>query len=271
MAKIKKQWISAVAPDKTKFAAEVEVLIDSEGVFSIGVPEELWKTAPGMLEVLIDARHSDTIKWASKVSTSYWRDKLRVYSKEMDAGLRFLSACAKDYISGVETTERVIAYTSDIKASFWYDNGRFAQNGCGQPGGQWWKPTLRQCQNLGQNNSTVPAYTVGLGAQVYDKITTTRTSGKTERYILVSNPDNHHGIETDPAYRLNRFSLVLVDPRSSYTQFMPYTPEAATFFYETMMTICKMAMAVDNFLGDKDKLLKAIECHSTGGGFLLQH
>lgn len=40
---------------------------------------------------------------------------------------------------------------------------------------------------------------------------------------------------------------------------MPYTDEAAQFFYESMMAMCELGRRFKNFFGDEANVLAAIE------------
>ena len=69
MAKIKNHEFCAKAADGKQYAAKVEVLVDSEGIFSIGVPEDLVETARRVVNCPISSAPEHAyFKWSGKVS-----------------------------------------------------------------------------------------------------------------------------------------------------------------------------------------------------------
>ena len=264
MAKVASQWVKGAAADGQSFSEKVDVLVTGEGEFSIKIPEALLVNCYRMLERLINASGSSRETWESRVSIKLWRDIPRVYCARMQDGIDFLCACAADMMSGVETIERIIVYNARLDASAYLEAGNVYPNGCGHPGGRWWEPAFKRPVLM--CGERLPVFAIGVGATVYDRITTTRSSGSaTVRYVAVTNPDNNHGIETDPLYVLNAFRHVKVEPTGAGVAWMPYTPEAALFFRDAMLAICRMAVSLDAFLGESTKLQAAIAARASGG------
>jgi hypothetical protein len=173
----------------------------------------------------------------------------------MSDGIDFLEAVAAEVISGKETTERVIAYTTRLDVCFWNENGAICADGSGARTGGWWQPKFKDNQFHSGNLPQI--FSVGVGAVVFDRITTSRNSGdKTVRYERVRQED-HHAEPKDGAERLNELHSSL-DPEDCNCRFMPYTEAAADFFREAMVAMCRMAMSLDAFLSDDKKLADAI-------------
>ncbi len=75
---------------------------------------------------------------------------------------------------------------------------------------------------------------------------------------------NSHFADPDPMVMLDAFAHVSPTIGRDGTlpsgfKEMPYTDEAAIFFYQTMLNIVKLAKAVGDFFGSEQLLLQAIK------------
>jgi hypothetical protein len=263
MPNLPDQLIHVKAADGTIFEYKAPCNVAADGEFSIVIDERLDEIARNMLRENRAGEDESFRSWKNDVHLGHSYGKHRVYAKALSNAMAFLRACAKDFIEGEQSTERVILYNAELQVSFWRAGAGIYPNGAG-PGisnGQWWTPKTK-AGHIASRNDAKPTFSIGIGAAVFDKVTTTRSTGKTIRFELVRDPENRHDQQTDAALKLNSFSGLDLDPESTTNMEMPYTPQAAEFFYSILIALCKMGESLDAFLADKDRLQKAIE--STG-------
>lgn len=225
----------------------MKCFVTSEGEFTISIPEELSELVYRVkmpLGVGINKARSDA--------------PARVYCDKLDEGLYFLKQCAIELLNVEEKTERVIVYKAEFNLSFWkMPDGRIRGNGSGANAGKW--HTLH-FENKGTHaHNRTDMFSVGLCAAVFDKVTTIRKSGNVIRYI-----DPKDLKDGSPAANLNSFTTLDVETKGvgkewCKTQEMPYSDQAATFFYEVMLGMCALAERIDNVIAEKPKLLEAIQ------------
>jgi len=172
----------------------------------------------------------------------------KVAGKALGYIATFIRDCAKDYLACEKVTERVIVYGHDIKVAVWINKDKtLAVNGCGaKDGGIWFKGSDIH------SSRTVPFYTVGLAAAVYDKTTYKRKTGNTVTWQWCDDEDDK-AID-----QLNSWTGLTIHPDHDDYKQMPYTPEAATFFFNMMMSLCRLAVQMDEFFGSPEKLAIAI-------------
>lgn len=174
----------------------------------------------------------------------------------------FLTRAAQAWHSGTTETTRVIRFIFDARASFWLSEaGSIHSNGAGHEGhgGKWWVPKTTGAVEL-HATSRSPVFTLGLAARVFDKVVTTRTSGTTTRFHRAK------GEYGDAISLLNGW--VGLDEDAWPTQMVreiPYTPEAALFFHNTLVSLCRVIERFDSFFADTGNVLAAAET----GQFLL--
>lgn len=228
-----------------KFKAEVS--ITNDGTFSVTIPDELVETARANAR-----RPGYPVEVTKPPRALQWR----VSGKQLDDAKNFIAATMKDHLACDMKTERIIAYSYKLGVAFCYadddsihPNGTMAQKVSGAHGtgvGYQWEGELHA-------TNTASQYLVGLAARAFDKVTYTRPSGKTIKYERV--PVNHLSDEL-PLTRLNTFVGLSMKPE--YCEQMPYSDEAAVFFYDAMLAMCKLAHQVKSFIGDKEQLALAI-------------
>lgn len=177
----------------------------------------------------------------------------------LDSLVRFLRAAALSWHNGVVTTTRVIRYVFNHTVSFWEDpagglhaNG-YSQGCVGNPArsGGWWKPKSKGTKSLHATNHA-PTFSLGLGAKVFDKIVTTRSTGETVRYVKVIRDE-------DPAVTALNSWIGIDDSdwKEGMVQEVPYTPEAALFFAETLRGLCHVVKRFDAFFSSTTNVLAA--------------
>lgn len=260
MAKLNEQWISAKAADDTRLDLKLPCFVDSGGKFSL-VLDQYEAVIESAAQLAKDGKN-----WPG-IEVQFHKGRWCALGKELDKLTKFVHAAALDSISGTELHERVIVYNISTVVSFWANqDGSIHPNG-GSPEageGDWWKPGLGAFQLSSLH--TTDLFSIGLCAGVFDKITTTRATGKTLRYEFVKAEHQNEEQESTPSGRLNSFRGLEFNPEDAAMKEMPYSDEAALFFYDTMMTICKLARNLDAFFADDNRLKKAI---ATRTNFLL--
>lgn len=231
------------------FRSEVTVS-DSTGEFSLTIPDEIEEVARRI------ARSHPMYQ----VEVERPRTHLRITGATLQACKNFIEHVAKDYLHCEVSEELVIVYDVNNKVTYIKDQeGRFYENGYAcrdlyEKGLAKWHGTLDGSNNHSQH------YQVGMIARVFKKVTYTRASGKT---VVYARPETDTFQARTWLDKLNGFvgiSLQSNDTtRLERMQQMPYTEEAAQFFYNTMLAMCQLADRIDNFFGNKDALMLAIE------------
>jgi hypothetical protein len=257
MPELNPLWIAVEHEDgQTKFEYQAGVYVTKDGQFHVDLDERLAEIA----EKMDGERHTAGVCLALGRGSK----KHKVHGKVLGYIATFIRDCAKDYLACEKITERVIVYGHDLKVAVWVDgDGKLYPNGCHDEGGQrkggWFKGS-DLC-----SSRTAPYYTVGLCAAVYDKTTYKRKSGSTVSYDRVRDTpdvDDEEGKRfkqpDEIIIKLNSFCGLQTNPeRTDYKQ-MPYTVEAANFFYKMLLSMCRLAVEMDNFFGSPEKLTNAI-------------
>lgn len=250
MPSLPAQWIAHKAADGTKFEYKASCFVTADGEFTIEIHPDL----------LLSAKRLS--KNGVGVSRARVDASERVYCNNLQDGIRFLHDCAKDFMTVKQTTERVIVYEAEFNLAFWkMPDGSIQGNGSGTNAGQWHR---LHYENMGKDsNNKTNMFRVGLCAAVYDKVTTIRKSGNIVRYL-----DPNDLKDGSPAANLNSFTTLDVETKNignSYckTREMPYTDQAATFFYEVMLGMCALAERIDNVIANEAILKNAIASRSS--------
>lgn len=226
------------AQDGTVFSYSAKTLVDSDGMFSVVIEDQLVPSANKLYD-----------RGMIKVS----HGKTRVVAPKLSEAIAFIRACAADYLDCKKITSRVIVYSTELSVSFWkngkdiYPNGSH-DHGCGKDKGSWWTP-----KDGRDTHASKKHFSVGFGAAVYDKTVFKRKSGDVVTWEYVRD-------EEGPVCLLNSFVRLDMNPENGGNfKEMPYTDEAATYFHGVLITLCRMAESIDNFLEDEKKLQQAIE------------
>jgi hypothetical protein len=116
--------------------------------------------------------------------------------------------------------------------------------------------------SMGMNKPSV--YSIGIGAKVFDKIIYRSPAGGKDRYEYHLVQDDNVK-ESTYLHKLNSMigtSSTVEDhifTKHLDAEEMPYTEEAAQFFYDAIIAITAIAMKLDVFFKDKENLQKAID------------
>jgi hypothetical protein len=234
------------------FSAEVSVL-DSSGEFSVTIPDEL-ETAAKQIS------NSHGSVYGVKIDRP--RSYLKVCGPTLEGCKAFIAHAAEDHLHCEITSEIVIVYGVSNKVAYVKDSdGGFYNNGYEagdryRPGDGAWLGTLNGC------GSSSNFYQVGLAARAIKKTTYARSSGVKTVYERVESSEIPSGSWLE---RLNGFvGLHIPFNKVGSLQQLPYSEDAAMFFYGVLMSMCQLADRIDGFIGDSKTVRAAIENQSAG-------
>lgn len=252
MSYLNSEWIKAEAEDGELYTKKVEFSVIKGGIFSVEIPDELTPIVKKILEKRLDSSIYIGNKRNPRYSSEMPKDRL--YGENMKAMIAVLESAAKDFVTVAKTIDRVIAYRFTAEVAFWIEDGNLFPSGrFAKTKGAWWIPKTKSVTSPTANDR-MKSYNVGIVAQVFDRNTFVRKSGTSVTYDRVD-PDLKEGI-------LNGFPGVRIDPERERCEFVDYSDEAAKFFLNYILAICKIARAMDDFFADKKALAKAIEAGS---------
>lgn len=250
MPKIADQYINVrLEDDGDAYRYKAAAKVSTDGVFSIELKEELTDSADAILK-------RDSQKYVG-VGVSYGA-KRYVTCKALKEGLALIHAATQDFMRAEVASELVICYQIDNGISYYksgdgeiFPNGGFVRNYAKDEGK--WCGDLHATQRSG-------TYSIGLGARVYEKRTLTRVSGVTTDYEVTYGGGSHFDQDTW-LQKLNQFPALTIDPGSCPE--MPYTEDAARFFYQTILGICQISDRMREFFDDPVLLGKRIEARTS--------
>lgn len=230
------------------FRSEVSVA-DSSGHFSLTIPDELEVCAREVLRK----------RGSCPVFIDRPRSNLRVTGPSLQECRSFIEQVSESYIRCEVTEELVIAYGAQSKVAYvkdeygnLYENGRACHELYDSRRASW--------QGTLNGTNFDKYYQVGLVARVFKKVTYSRSTGKTVEYHTADGRafDGMPWLE-----KLNGFCGIGLIGRDkklmASLQEMPYTEEAAQFFYNSLMAMCALADRIETFFSDKPMLTAAIE------------
>lgn len=231
------------------YSEAFDVRIDAEGEFYTHPSEE----------ILASIRTLELPKCAvtKPRSNSPWRVSCATLKGLEDA----LGAAIDESLTVDESTERVIVYAKQTDLSVWQDrDGSLHANGyigrdSHKQGGEW-----RDAGSVVNAAHSSTCFSIGLVARVFDKITYSRPNS--QRVVLVA-PDwgDHLDFSTWGA-KLNGFVVKLPSDPANLDQ-MPYTEDAAKFFYDAMIEIAAAGLRMHEFFSEKSNIEQAIERGAT--------
>lgn len=239
--------IAGVSEDVTYLAA---VKVDAMGIFHVGLDDKIVETAKAL-----------ETGWQPLImSAGYHESKPVVRAATLAACKSFIIACAKAYLKTTQVSTDVILYRYSGSVSYWRcKNGTIAPNGQGgvsdDPG---WSGDERIHASRPGDGS------IGLVALVCTKTVHIRGAATEVRYTQWNSPNNH-GQTNDPKELLNRFLHGRLDAIKGKpdTHELPYSDDAALFFYRAMLSLCQIDHQLRSFFLNPDKVRTAIVA---GGG-----
>ncbi len=151
--------------------------------------------------------------------------------------------------------EKVIRYNIESHVSFALTkDGRIFPN-AGYPGAEWASHGDETYGNHDACRSAKNGYSLTIGAKAMVKKTTTYGEKSASEYSYYYGEDDDQFSRTDPAARLNSWSAMVLpeDARE-----MPYSEEAAVFFFGLLQTMAELNRRVQEFTNTPEKLSLAI-------------
>lgn len=250
MPSLGSEWIKVRPMESiggTPFSFKTDISVDKGGMFCFTIPQELEKTARANFD-------KQTMKGISvgKLIKNYC-----VWAKSKDEGINFLNKTAHDYIACEVTREQVIVYRTTANLSYYkLHDGTIVPNGGYDKkypnGGEWGGHGEESYSIMGG-----PSFTIGIVAAVYTKLTAHRESGDQVTWERAG--ENCHGVPDNYLDKLNSFirTGIRSDSLNEMSQ-IPYTEEAAKFFYDAMLSMCALSDRIESFFGNADDVRLAI-------------
>ena len=243
MAKLAPYELFLQSDIEEKFKFIFDVRVTSDGIFHFEIPDELKDTVENAIS-------NQKVDYDLLVIIGILKNgKYAISHKEYNACKKIVDIAGQEYVKSESKEEIVICYGIDSKVTYFksndgeiFSNGQLAE-------GRW----LGKVNDCGVNQ--VSFYSVGLVAICFLKTTYNRSSGSKVKYSKYDGD-----IIGEYGNRLNNFvGIKLNDCSLRNLSELPYTEEAAKFFYEMMIGICRLADRMGEFFGDKEKIIQAIE------------
>lgn len=227
------------AGDPLEFTSAIDVT--AQGRFRAILPPELLEIAPVVL------RQEPFL--ACGIETG--KVNTRLTAPTLDLLREAIGSAGKEWASCEETVETVILYAHDLRVSY-----NQTEDGAIHPNG--YTPDGTQGKRRGKLNATErdTHYRIGFAATVREKVVYRRAGSTTVKYRLPPRQDGDHRYPESYHDKLLSFTGLRIEP--SRMQEMPYTEEAAKFFFEIMVGLCAMADRIETFFADQDQVHQAI-------------
>lgn len=225
---------------------DLSVHVSTSGIFSVSIPEEIYETAKHL-------RENDP-EYAS-LEIQYGRKGKCVVSATLKKGVAFVEAAAEAHYA-VETKEEcVLAYKYASGLAYWKNrDGSITHNGSANDadhkGG--WAGALRD----EQRDSS--CFGIALQALAMVKRTHTRGTSVTTEWDLWRHES--HFDDDDIRSRLNSISPggMPDDPSYGGWVIIPYSEQAAGYFYRAIHSLCVVDDRLRAFFRDDTKVQKSI-------------
>lgn len=259
MPKLTNHTFAITTGDGQRHYFESEIHVSTDGEFSCTVPDFLVEALGSVGE------------GSNKFRPTLYVEKLKVnhraYAPSKADLLKFVDEAHRQHYQAVVTTDLIICYDWFAEVSYWLNpDGTMAANGSmpdaarrndDGSGGNWADHKLKSGQTICAN-STAKHFSVGVYAAVHKRTTYTRVSGATVTWERITQFDSQSPLG-EWGKKLTGL-CGLSEPKSAeHLRQMPYTDEAARFFYESMMAMCEIGRRFKNFFGDEANVMAAIE------------
>lgn len=251
-----KPYIKANSGKNTEFFFPVNV--NSAGVFTVKLTSKCPYGAD-LIEYLRQYTAPPGIKFFNK------NNELHFQAMNLADITSHLSDKLKEFVNCDEKVDYVIAYEYSSRVRYWKsDNGEVRQNAANLPEnetGKW----------IGENRSysfDKGLFSVGVGATCLKKTTYTGNGQVAVKYSSAfrdtnigeyGNLLNDWSVSIEPSPHRNNDSVKII----------PYTEEAARFFYELMKSLCILSDKFMETFGDEEKTIAFINLYISGKQFML--
>lgn len=264
MAQLPKRRFFTKSNSGEKLNFECEISVNSKGIFSVRLPREI-------PDFLAAAKHISKEDKFKPTCVEKLREYHCVSGRDLELCCNLIERAAYQYLEYEAVEELVILYDMNAfchyvkdKDGKIYANGHDARDMKGEEyhhDDDCWHGTHGR-QSI---SAHAPFYFVGLYAHVWTKITKTRGT-----YVKVEfeNPGNSlarksYGERLNSTVRLYPEDFGRGSQERHGLKEMPYTEEAAKFFYEALMGICKLHDMIDGVINNEERLMEAIKKQSS--------
>ncbi len=244
MPRVKKIFINQHrdTPESRRKGMDVVVFVNVEGVFYCDLPAGM------RLPLLNTFARSELVENKDKGTVRVFADTLEALEGGVQrAFYKFTKPTVKE--------EPVICYNIESHVSFATDEDGNIFPSAGHPGAEW--RSKENGEMYGDHNSANlcrGGYSLTVGAEARLKTTYSYGGHDKIKYALYYRGGDHFGRE-NPAERLNDWCSITL--RDGFKE-IPYSDEAAEFFYNLMYGIAKMAQVIQNHTFEQEKLLALI-------------
>lgn len=260
MPKLTNHTFAIETVDGHRHRFESEIHVSTDGEFSCTVPDFL-------VEALASVGEG-----SNKLQPTLYVEKLKVnhraYAPSKADLLKFVDEAHRQHHQAEVTTDLIICYDWFAEVSYWLNpDGTMAANGSmpdaaprnvDGSGGNWADHKLKNGQSICANY-TAKHFSVGVYAAIHKRTTYTRASGATVTWERITQFGARPPALGEWGEKLTGL-CGLSEPKSAeYLRQMPYTEEAARFFYESMMAMCEIGRRFKSFFGDEANVMAAIE------------
>lgn len=260
MAKLKNErfTVGNTAGDKLEFQSDVT--IDGSGIFSFTIPSSILEQDPDFIEIARDM--SSKVEWrAKKIAITQPRDNYRVSGPNMSDCRSFIEEVCKLLLTVETSEELVILY--GIRADY---SVSVASDGKLFPNGYFVQAHTKIPSDYGQHVGNLHAtnreeqFSVGVGARVLKKVTSVRGDSSKVRW---SNPDYDNFAQETWGEKLNSINGICIHDnlRGKFKE-IPFTEDAAKFFFDSIMGLAEMGYRLTAFFDDEHAVQKAINSKS---------
>jgi hypothetical protein len=161
------------------------------------------------------------------------------------------------------TEELVIRYNIESHVSFAEDENRNIFPNASFPGAFWRRDDRGKYGGHSATQAAKGGYSLVVGAEALIKITHRFGEKKEVHYKPYYGPNGNHHDREHPAALLNSWAAIHLS--ETYSKYIPYTDQAATFFHNLIMGMAQISRRIQEATFEQDKLLELIE----GNNFLL--
>jgi hypothetical protein len=259
MPKLTNHIFALTTDDKQRHHFDSEIHVSTEGEFSCTVPDYLIPA----LDVIAKAQTTSSQKFKTeKLKVNY-----RAYAPSKAELLRFVDQAHEQHHKAVVTVDLIICYDWFAEVNYWLNpDGTMAANGSmpdavrredDGTGGEWADNRRKEGGHVSATD-TIKHFSVGVYANIFKRKTHTRTSGVSVTWERVLHAEGKNP-EDEWMNKLSGLCGLATPKSPEYLKQMPYTPEAAKFFYESMMAMCEIGRRFKSFFGDEANVIAAIE------------
>lgn len=256
MPKLTNHIFALTTEDKQRHHFESEIHVSTDGEFSCTVPDYLIPA----LNVIAQAQNT----FSTKFKTEKLKVNYRAYAPSKAELLSFVNKAYEQHHKAVVTVDLVICYDWFTEVNYWLNpDGTMAANGSmpdavrREDGGEWADHKRKEGGHASASD-TIKHFSVGLYVNIFKRKTHTRISGVTVTWERVLHAEGRNP-EDEWMNKLSGLCGLATPKSAEYLKQMPYTPEAAKFFYESMMAMCEIGRRFKSFFGDEANVIVAIE------------